>query len=58
MKFSAFVKLAVAAAVFAATVPAAKAAVAKLHKGQRVVLSGDEPQEIMGSLYLSNGEIE
>lgn len=35
-----------------------KAAVAKLHKGQRVVLSGDEPQEIMGSLYLSNGNIE
>lgn len=35
-----------------------KAAVAQLHKGQRVVLSGDDPREIMGSLYLSNGEIE
>lgn len=35
-----------------------KAAVAKLHKGQKVVLSGDEPSEIMGSLYLHNGKIE
>lgn len=35
-----------------------KAAVAKLHKGQRVTLSGDEPSEIMGSLYLHNGQVE
>lgn len=35
-----------------------KAAVAKLHKGQRVTLSGDEPTEIMGSLYLHNGKVE
>lgn len=35
-----------------------KATVAKLHKGQRVTLSGDQPTEIMGSLYLHNGQVE
>ncbi|HBC0018019.1 TPA: hypothetical protein JG871_003938 [Enterobacter hormaechei subsp. xiangfangensis] len=35
-----------------------KAVVAKLHKGQRVTLSGNQPTEIMGSLYLHNGQVE